>query len=116
MISNSKICMLDENFCVFLEYELTKAFPHSADPLVKSFWCDGILLPHSEKELSQKNVNDKRQILMRAYIGKDGQDMYDLILNFGRRSLSRHARGLDLQECVPDKGEAVGMNLITNPK
>ena len=94
--------MIDEEFCQFLEYELSKAFPFSSDSSVQDFWCDGILLPHNENCLSQKYVNDKRAIPMEAFCGKDGQDRYELILNLGRKSLSRYARNLDLKVCVPN--------------
>ena len=95
--------MLDKEFCDFLEYHLTKSFKHSADDNIRSFWCDGIALPLIEKEYSQKTVNDKRQILLKAYIGKDGQDEYKLLMKFGNRSLSNYARGLDIKEHVPDQ-------------
>lgn len=54
--------MLNNEFCEFLEYELTKAFANSANPEVQSFWCDGVLLPDSENEYSKKHVNDNMQI------------------------------------------------------
>jgi hypothetical protein len=93
--------MLDQHFCEFLEYELTKAFSISVDVSLRNFWCDGILLPHAEKDLSKKNVNAKKYLSMTAFSGETGQDKYELILNFGPKSLSRYARGLDIRECIP---------------
>lgn len=58
--------ILDEDFCVFLEYRLTRAFNYSNDERLKYFWCDGVLLPDSEEEYSKKWVNDRRQVLMCA--------------------------------------------------
>jgi hypothetical protein len=52
-------------------------------------------------EYSRKSVNDKRQVVMSAYMGPTGQDKYELILKFGKEALSRYARGLDISECVP---------------
>jgi hypothetical protein len=94
--------MLDQDFCNFLEYEISKAFAHSTNNQKKYFWCDGILLPTSESEYSKKYVNDNRQIVMMAYSGLSGQDHYELTLKFGPKSLSRYARDLDISECVPD--------------
>jgi hypothetical protein len=37
-----------------------------------------------------------------AFIGKTGQDKYELTLNFGQKALSKYARGLDILECVPN--------------
>lgn len=98
--------MIDQKFCLFLEYELTKAFSNSDDQEANGFFCDGILLPFSENEISRKYVNDKREILMSAFIGFNGQDRYKLRLKFGSKSLSRYARGLDIKECVPPVTES----------
>lgn len=94
--------MLDQNFCEFLEYEITKALSNSKDERLKGFWCDGVLLPNSENEFSKKVVSDKRQVVMTAFLGQTGQIKYELILRFGRKALSRYARDLNLEECVPN--------------
>jgi hypothetical protein len=94
--------MFDQDFCTYLEYELSKAFSNSSDQTIKYFWCDGVLLPNSEKDVSKKYVNEKREIVTTAFIGSDGQDRYTLIIKFGNKSLSKYARGLDIKECVPD--------------
>lgn len=98
--------MLDEHFYIYLEWQLSEAFARSDDVSIKPFWCDGILPPTSEYMLSPKSVNDTRKIQLRAFIGKDGQREYDLILNFGTKSLSRYARGLEIESCVPDPEES----------
>jgi hypothetical protein len=94
--------MFDQDFCAYLEYELTKAFAYSTDQAIKGFWCDGILPPFSDDELLKKSVNDKREITTNAFIGKEGQENYKLTLKFGNKALSRYARNLDLKECIPD--------------
>ncbi len=94
--------MLDQNFCEFLEYEITKALSNSEDERIKGFWCDGVLLPDSENEYSKKSVNDKRQVVMTAFTGQTGQDKYELTLRFGRKALNRYPRDLRLEECVPN--------------
>jgi hypothetical protein len=93
--------MLDNEFCEFLEYEISKAFTNSTNDIVKHFWCDGVLLPTFENEYSKKFVNDNRQIIMTAFIGLSGQDKYELTLKFGNKALSKYARDLDISECVP---------------
>ncbi len=93
--------MLDQSFCDFLEYKIGEVFENSTRESVRHFWCDGVLLPTFEVDYSRKTVNDKRQILMTAYIGPTGQDIYELTLKFGKKALSRYARGLDVTECLP---------------
>jgi hypothetical protein len=97
--------MIDQNFCDFLEYEICKAFKHSNNDEIKGFFCDGILLSEPASHYSQKSVNDKRQVLLKAFIGKDGQTEYELTLKFGDKAASRYARALDMKACVPDVDE-----------
>jgi hypothetical protein len=93
--------MLDEDFCEFLENELTKAFAKSTYKEVRNLWCDGVLLPALESEYSPKFVNDNRRIIMTSFIGKSGQDEYELTLHFGSRALSNYSKGLGIKECFP---------------
>jgi len=94
--------MLNNDFCAFLEFKISKAFANSTNDKVKGFWCDGVLLPTSEYAYSKKFINDNRQVVMTAFIGLSGQDKYELILKFGNKALSKYARDLDITECVPD--------------
>lgn len=94
--------MLDQDFCSFLESKIGAAFQKSNREPVKHFVCDGVLLPASEADYSAKSINDKRQVVMTAFIGFSGQDAYELTLNFGAKALSRYARDLDISECLPD--------------
>jgi hypothetical protein len=93
--------MLNQDFCNFLEYKIGEAFENSTREPFKHFWCDGVLLPAFEAGYSRKTVNDKRQIVMTTYMGPTGQDIYELTLKFGKKALSRYARGLDISECLP---------------
>lgn len=94
--------MLDQDFCEYLEYEICKAFKHSDNDQIKGFWCDGILLNETDSSDSHKFVNDHKQVMLKAFIGKDGQTEYELTLKFGNKALSRYARNLDIKECIPD--------------
>jgi hypothetical protein len=78
--------MLNQDFCVFLEYEICKAFEHSDNDQIKGFWCDGVLLNQPNYTYSQKFVNDNRQVKLKAFIGKGGQTEYELILRFGKKA------------------------------
>lgn len=97
--------MLDSAFCDFLEYRICDLLENSNDDRLRGFWCDGILLPPFENCYSQKYVNDNRQVILKAYIGKNEQQEYELTMNFGPKALSKYARNLDIQECVPNAGD-----------
>lgn len=94
--------MVDTKFCELLELKIENVLANFDREPEKYFWCDGVLLPTFEHEYSKKYVNDNRKIIMTAFVGEDGQDKYELILSFGRKALSRYARGLDISECIPD--------------
>jgi hypothetical protein len=96
--------MLNEDFCNFLEYQITAALYNSKNAAIRGFWCDGILLPDDEREYARKLVNDNRKILLTAFFGKHGQDTYELTLSFGKKCLSKYARGLSIEECIPNTG------------
>ncbi|SDF75568.1 hypothetical protein [Chitinophaga filiformis] len=97
--------MLDQDFYQFLEYEICKAFQHSNNEEIKGFWCDGVLPFATGHSYSQKSIHDSRKITLKAFIGKDGQSEYELVLKLGNKALSRHARNLDIKECIPDPEE-----------
>lgn len=94
--------MINQEFCEFLEYKICKAFKHSDNDQTKSFWCDGVLLNQPDSSYSPKFVNDNRQIILKAFIGKDGQTEYELTLTLGNKALSLYTRNLDIKECVPN--------------
>ena len=94
--------MLDQEFCTFLEYHLSRSFKFSGDESIMGFWCDGIVLPSDENDYSKKSINDKRNVLTRAYLGKNGQEQYTMMIQFGNKALSRYTRGLDIKTCIPE--------------
>ncbi|MCF8254139.1 MAG: hypothetical protein K9H61_11865 [Bacteroidia bacterium] len=94
--------MLDRDFCDFLEFEICKAFENSANEQIKGFWCDGVLLKKDENDYSQKLVINKRQVQLKAFIGKDGQTEYELTLRFGEKALSQFVKKLSIKNCFPN--------------
>ena len=102
----------NKEFCVNLEYHLCETFRKSTNNEVKNFWCDGILY----KKLSKKSVNDKRKLETTAWIGKNGQIKYKMIIYMGERSLRRFAKGTSMNDCVPnsDTTEWIDIDLNNN--
>jgi hypothetical protein len=101
-MTENTVGTFDREFCIFLEFHLTEAFFNSRrsrfDP---DLWCDGILMPNVDSMVTKKSVNDSRKIVTGAYTGEGGQTLYAMTIKFGRKSLSRYARDLRLEECVP---------------
>jgi hypothetical protein len=101
----------NEDFCVRLEHHLTKTFEKSQDKRFKDFWCDGVSMPFVESQLVKKIVNDSKKIETKVWLGKDGQDVYELIINFGPYSLSHYLNGANLLECLPDENSMDWINV-----
>ena len=106
--------MLDEDFCALLEYAITKALENSDKEELRGFWCDGVIL--RDDEYSAKFINDKRKVTGTVFVGKTGQDEYELIINFGSKSLSRFATGLEISECIPDNENSDWLTVDTVKK
>lgn len=88
----------NQEFCEFLEYHLCDTFRNSEQKEIRRLWCDGIVWNHSSK----KFVNDKRAISTMAWVGKDGQDEFEMKIKFGKYSLRRYAKGTGIIDCIPD--------------
>lgn len=92
----------NEDFCVYLEYHLCEAFAKSGSKDLKDYWCDGVSwVPSPTSQLGKKQVNDTRKIVTKAYIGPDGQDVYEMMIRFGNYALRRYAKGSSLIDCIP---------------
>jgi hypothetical protein len=97
----------DQDFCSHLEYHLCRTFKNSPDKDIQNIWCDGVSDQAFVK--TKKYVNDNRRLQTKAWIGKDGQDEFEMTIVFGNKALSKYARGLDLKDCLPSD---VSMNWV----
>jgi hypothetical protein len=91
----------NKEFCTRLEYRICLELEKSNDTELKGFWCDGVSWLPTEKQLTKKNVNDKRKIETKAWIGKTGQTEFKATVYFGKKALSKYAKGMELTECIP---------------
>ena len=102
--------MINKDFLVLLEYKISNALENASEKWKRSYWCDGILLPESEEDYSLKKVNDSRKIILRAVVPKeqykDKHYWFDMVLKFGKKSLSKYAKGKILDDCIPDTDSA----------
>jgi len=93
--------MIDRTFCEQLEYKICEAFRLLDNESTKGFWCDGVLESESKNFYTLKFINDNRKINLKAFVGKDGQNEYELTLHFGSNSLSKVARHLAFIDTFP---------------
>ncbi len=93
--------MIDEDFLYILENKICEALQHMSDEAVSGFWCDGVIDSAPDVYYSPKYINDHRQTMFTAWIGKRGEMEFSLVLHFGDKSLSRFVRGLEIISCIP---------------
>ena len=94
----------NEEFCSHLEYHLCRTFENSDKDEFNGFWCDGISKrPNIDCAVKKKNVNDTRRIETTGWLGKSGQDKYQVTIMFGKYSLRRYAKGSSLIDCIPSE-------------
>jgi hypothetical protein len=91
----------DREFCEHLEGHLSRTFANSDDKKLTGLWCDGVLDPAIEYQLTKKSVNDTRTMVTTAFIGYDGQDKYEMIIEFGKYSLRKYSTGSSMIDCIP---------------
>lgn len=92
----------NQEFCTALEVRLGTVLVLCGKEELRGFWCDGISSsPDIPSMADKKSVNDHRQLVTKAWIGKNGQDEYELTMVFGQYSLRRYARGTSMIDCIP---------------
>lgn len=93
---------LGQDFCNYLEYQITRVLRHTEHPALKGFWCDGIsptaTIYHSG---SIDNTSQNKQIVTQAWLGKDGQTPYELKINLGPEAMASFNRGKNLKHAIP---------------
>ncbi|MGV6832041.1 MAG: hypothetical protein ACWA5P_10850 [bacterium] len=94
--------IFNNEFCSHLEWKLH--FENLGIERVKRFWCDGVdPIPFDIKSLSKENVKKNKSILTRAWIGEDGQGLYEMEIKLGQKAVENYLNGLSLIECIPEK-------------
>ncbi len=99
-------------FCFYLIHQIIEALEQSNIKELKGWWCDGI----DSQRISKKMINDNRLIETVAWLGKSGQEKYDLTIHFGKHALRRFAKGTSMNDCVPnsDTTEWIDIDLNNN--
>lgn len=108
--------MLTEDFCTYLEYQISRAL-QQADDDINSYWCDGILLPNTRDEEAGKQVFQTGRIITTAIIPKgqyeEKEYRYQLTIKLGKASLLRYLNNKRLEDCVPSEESAEWIKLDT---
>lgn len=105
----------NKDFCSGLEYSLD--FSQFENENIRSLWCDGVdHLPIDIKSLSISNIKQKSFIKTKAWIGEDGQGVYEMTIHFGPDALSNYIKRQDLHECIPDTASDEWIKIDTERK
>lgn len=114
---NRAVESFNEDFCLHLEYHLCRTFGNSDRDELRGFWCDGVSWqPFIDSQITKKSVNDTGKIQTTAWLGKTGQDPYDMTIRFGKYSLRRYANGTSLIDCIPSEATMDWIDIDTENK
>lgn len=80
-------------FCSHLGWSM--GFDKLNDESVRYLWCDGIV------EFDTRNIISRGEVITKAWIGEDGQGIYEMKIIFGDKSISNFKNGGSLIECIP---------------
>lgn len=93
-----------KEFCTHLEWKLD--FENLDDDRFNGFWCDGIdHLPTSIMSLSKLKIKENKEIITKAWIGKEGQSIYEMTIKLGDKSLRNYELNQSLIDCIPNKDD-----------
>ena len=104
----------NKDFCSHLEYHLCDTFRQSGDKEITAIWCDGIShIPIFDNQLELHAIQKTKKIITHAWMGKTGQDKYEMVIHFGEKALNQYAEGKDLTECLPptDNMDWISINI-----
>ena len=99
-IETSLAQSFNKDFCIQLEYHLTRTLKELSNNKFERLWCDGVKEPLHEPN---KNAIILGQVVTEAYIGLDGQDVYQMIIKLGPSSLEKFTVGLNLINELPSE-------------
>uniref|UniRef100_UPI004047AFDA hypothetical protein n=1 Tax=Roseivirga sp. TaxID=1964215 RepID=UPI004047AFDA len=91
--------MFNEEFCSSLELHLTLTFKSFTKEELKGFWCDGI---SSDCVFQRNEDEDDLKIITKAWLGKTGQDEYEMVIHLGKESKERFRIKAGLIDCLPN--------------
>lgn len=91
----------NKEFCEVLEYYLSAAFRNSSNKQLEWLWCDGIKMPHFDIQITKNNIRNTKQIITEAFIGTDGQGLYEMVIQLGLGSLKACLNDQNLKDYLP---------------
>jgi len=94
---------LTKEFCSHLEYRLSQILDETDREELKGFWCDGILSPPpAEFQNTTEEIRHLQKIKTIAWLGKTGQDEYEMTIWLGEKAFEKYFRDENLIECIPN--------------
>ena len=102
---DNTIPSIDERFCGSLERTITEFFRGSADNDIRELWCDGVSVSsHEARGNFRDHLISTREFETTAWIGREVQDEYRLVLRFGNRSIKLISEDGNIVCCIPSTG------------
>ncbi len=97
--------MFSDKFYTYLEYKISQAFALEKDVKLRFLWCDGVAKPDNEVNFNFDYIKKFSRIDLKCWVGKSGQEGYNLVLNFGEQSKNKILKNQEIIDCIPNNNE-----------
>ena len=94
----------------------------SVDPELEYYWCGGVLqIPFYNDQVNRdylkfENIKKTKLIETTAWLGRDGQTVYQFTVCLGKQALEKYALGVDLTDCIPNENITNWLHIDTQNK
>lgn len=94
----------NREFCTHLEWKLD--FDELDMEELTGFWCDGVdHLPADIKSLTKSKIREHQEIVTKAWIGREGENHYEMIIRLGEQAIANYMGNLSLVPTIPDENQ-----------
>jgi len=104
----------NEIFCAELEHHLSEVFRNCSISKYDIFWCDGVKMPFLDNQLTKDSIFNTKQITTHAFIGANGQGLYEMIIKLGPLSIDACINDKSLKDCLPGSESMEWVKLDTS--
>ena len=97
----------NEDFCLSLEFSLCNEFNNSDDIELSQYWCDGVSWAPFANDYINQDYLSIRKVLKRkliestAWLGKSGQERYDITIILGKKAIYCYKNKKSMKHCIP---------------
>lgn len=104
--------MFNPNFLNALEYQINNDLQNLNDHALEGYFCEGLMQADDTDNFNKKYIEEKKIVMLQAYLGTDAGSRYDVVLKFGPQALDCVKNDRDLMSCIPAELNAQSLRIV----